>query len=190
MAKVLTQLVAERFKPPKKGRIIHWDALVPGFGLRITDKGARSWVAMYRVNGKPVMQTLGSLALIPKVDDARQRAREAIIAARSGVNPVEEKRAEEAAAKAELMTFAAVAERWMREYVERNCSESLTRERRRTLGRDILPRWGERPAKEITKSDVNDLLDLKAERRDRARRGRTDGAGVNQRPEPAVTRHP
>ena len=66
----------------------------------------------------------------------------------------------------------------MREYVERNCSESLARERRRTLGRDILPRWGERPTREITKSDVNDLLDLKAERRDRARKGRTDGAGV------------
>ena len=74
MAKVLTQLVAERFKPPKQGRIIHWDALVPGFGLRISDKGARSWVAMYRVNCKSVMQTLGTLALIPKVDDARQRA--------------------------------------------------------------------------------------------------------------------
>jgi len=66
----------------------------------------------------------------------------------------------------------------MREYVERNCSESLIRERRRTLGRDILPRWGERRALEITKSDVNDLLDAKADRRDRARKGRTDGASV------------
>jgi integrase len=178
MARVLTQLVIERFKPPKSGRVVHWDALVPGFGLRITDKNSRSWVAMYRVKGKPVMQTLGSLTLIPKVDDARQRARAAIIAARSGVNPVEEKRAAEAAVEAEQVTFGAVANRWMREYVERNCSESLTRERRRTLGRDIVPRWGERPAREITKSDVNDLLDLKADRRDRARKGRTDGAGV------------
>jgi len=178
MARVLTQLIVERFNPPTSGRVVHWDALVPGFGLRISDKNSRSWIAMYRVKGKTVMQTLGSLALIPKVDDARQHAREAIIRARSGVNPVEEKRAEEASAEAEQVTFAAVADRWMREYVERNCSESLTRERRRTLGYDILPRWGERPAREITKSDVNDLLDLKAERRDRARKGRTDGAGV------------
>ena len=78
MAKVLTQLIVERFKPPKSGRVVHWDALFPGFGLRITDKSSRSWIAMYRVKGKAVMQTLGSLALIPKVDDARQHAREAI----------------------------------------------------------------------------------------------------------------
>jgi integrase len=178
MAKVLTQLIVELGKPPKSGRVVHWDALVPGFGLRISDKNSRSWIAMYRVKSKTVMQTLGSLALIPKVDDARQLAREAIIRARSGVNPVEEKRSEEASAEAEQVTFSAVADRWMREYVERNCSESLARERRRTLGRDILPRWGERPTREITKSDVNDLLDLKADRRDRARKGRTDGAGV------------
>jgi len=112
------------------------------------------------------------------VDDARQRAREAIIAARAGVNPVEEKRVEQAAAEAERVTFATVADRWMGEYVERNCSESLIRERRRILGRDILPKWSEQLAREITKSDVNDLLDLKANRRDRARKGRTDGAGV------------
>ena len=178
MARVLTQLIVERFNPPTSGRVVHWDALVPGFGLRISDKNSRSWIAMYRIKSKTVMQTLGSLALIPKVDDARQRAREAIIAARAGVNPVEEKRVEQAAAEAERVTFATVADRWMGEYVERNCSESLIRERRRILGRDILPKWSEQLAREITKSDVNDLLDLKANRRDRARKGRTDGAGV------------
>jgi len=131
---------------------------------------------MYRVNGKPVMQTLGSLALIPKVEGARELAREAILAARSGVNPVEEKRAEEAAAKA--VTFAVVADRWMSEYVERNCSLGVIRERRRILNHDILPRWGGRAARAITKADVNDLLDAKADRRDRPRKGRTDGAGI------------
>jgi integrase len=178
MAKVLTQLIVERFKPPKKGRAIHWDALVPGFGLRITDRGARSWVAMYRVSGKAVMQTLGNLALIPKVEGARELAREAILAARSGVNPVEEKRAEEATTKAELVTFAVVADRWMREYVERNCSAGVIRERRRILNHDILPRWGGQAARAITKADVNDLLDAKADRRDRPRKGYKDGAGV------------
>ena len=42
MAKVLTQLAVERVKPPKSGRVVHWDALVPGFGLRISDKNSRS----------------------------------------------------------------------------------------------------------------------------------------------------
>jgi integrase len=178
MAKVLTQLAVDRMKPPNKGRVVAWDALVPGFGLRLTSKGARTWIAMYRVNGKKVLQTLGTMKAIPKVDDARQAAREAIMMARTGVNPVEEKRAEVAAAEAEGVTFAEVADRWMREYVERNCSASLTRERRRIIHYDLLDRWGNRPAREITKSDVNDLLDEKAACRDRSCNGRTGGAGV------------
>jgi hypothetical protein len=54
----LTQLAVEKLIPPKAGRVVHWDKLLPGFGLRITANGAKSWVAMYRVNGKTVMETL------------------------------------------------------------------------------------------------------------------------------------
>ena len=45
----LTQLAADKQSPPATGRVIYWDRLLPGFGLRLTAKGARSWVAMYRV---------------------------------------------------------------------------------------------------------------------------------------------
>jgi len=177
-AKTLTQIVVDRFKPPAQGRAVHWDALVPGFGLRITSNGARSWVVKYRVAGKQVLQTIGSLAQVPRVDDARRLAREAILAAKTGINPVEERRAEEAAAAAEGVTFTEVAARWLREYVERNCSASLARERARIIQHDLLDRWGQRPVRSITKSDVNDLLDDKAARRERPCNGRTSGAGV------------
>src|SRR5215472_5322825 len=98
MPKVLTGLAINRLRPPTTGRIIIWDSLVSGFGLRVTDKGAKSWVAMYRIKGqrKPIMQTLGSLKNIPEVGDARRVAREAIAAAHTGINPVEVRRAEEA----------------------------------------------------------------------------------------------
>jgi|SRR5215469_15435730 len=176
MAKALTQLAVERFKPPAKGRVIHWDALVPGFGLRITNKGSRSWVAMFRVAGKPVMATIGPLALIPKVDDARARAREVILAARRGINPVETRRAEEAAVAAKLLTIDSVADRYLAEHVDRNLSVAWARETRRLVYHDILSAWGGRPARSITKSDVNDLLDAKADRRERPRKGHKDGA--------------
>jgi len=42
----LTQAAVERLKPPAKGRVVHWDKHLPGFGLRITENDARSWVAM------------------------------------------------------------------------------------------------------------------------------------------------
>jgi integrase len=171
-SKTLTQLAVERFKPPSAGREIHWDGLLPGFGLRISASGHRSWIAMFRVAGesKPTMQTLGTFAQIPKVDNARQRAREAILAARSGINPVEVRRAEET-------TVGTVIDRYL-EYVDRNLSTTWAHETRRILERDVRVRWGKRPAREIARQDVNDLIDAKAARRARPRKGRTDGAGV------------
>jgi integrase len=158
-SKVLTQLAVDRFKPPANGREIHWDALLPGFGLRITANGARSWIAMYRVAGKSVMQTIGSQSAIPKVDDARKLAREAILVARTGVNPVEIRRAEEAE---QDRTFKVVADRYLREHADRHLGTAWNREVRRILARDVIPCWGDRPIRDIARSDVNALLDKKA----------------------------
>jgi Arm domain-containing DNA-binding protein len=83
--KNLTQLTVEKLAPPKAGRVVHWDKLLPGFGLRMTANGAKSWIAMYRVNGQTVMETLGGLAKIPKVADARTLARESMAKAATGV---------------------------------------------------------------------------------------------------------
>src|SRR4029453_13364433 len=92
----LTQLAAEKLAPPATGRAVYWDRHLPGFGVRITASGAKSWGAMYRGNGKPVMETIGTLAKVPKVDDARQAARESMAKAAAGSHPVREKRTEAA----------------------------------------------------------------------------------------------
>ena len=57
----LTQLAVDKIAAPQSGRTIFWDRHLPGFGLRVTAKGAKSWVAMYRVDGKPVMETIGAV---------------------------------------------------------------------------------------------------------------------------------
>jgi Phage integrase, N-terminal SAM-like domain len=67
---------------------------------------------------------------------------------------VEEKR--EVAAKA--LTFEQVAERYVREYVERNNAPKTAGEVRRILSHDIIPVLGQRPIREIARADVNDLL--------------------------------
>jgi integrase len=159
MAKVLTQLAVERLKPPAKGRVVHWDALVPGFGLRISASGARSWIAMFRVNGRAVMATIGSMSAIPKVDDARKLAREAILVAKTGVNPVELARAEKIEVET---TVSAVIDRYLREHVDRHVGTAWGREVHRMLEREVLPHWGDRPIRGITRRDVNSLLDRKS----------------------------
>lgn len=98
--------------------------------------------------------------------------------ARDGVNPVAERREAEKEAAVKAMTFGEVAERFLAEHVERNSAPKYAREVRRIFDHDVLPRWRDRPAWEIAKQDVNDLLDAKAGSRERKRKGTRDGAAT------------
>jgi integrase len=178
----LTQAAADKLKPPAEGNETYWDSQCPGFGLRISARGRRTWIAKYRVGKKQEMETLGTMAVITSVADARARARASMTKARDGVNPIAVRREaeaeEKAKAEAEAFTFSKATERFLREHVERNNSPSYAAEVRRILEHDVLPRWGGRPIREITKHDVNELLDAKAERRERKRKDLKDGAAV------------
>jgi Arm DNA-binding domain len=89
------------------------DAQLSGFGLRISaprqgrPDGRRVWQALYRINGKLKRETLGNIATIPKVDDARNVARESLRKAHAGIDPAEERRKAEAAAAHETEAAAA-----------------------------------------------------------------------------------
>ena len=169
----LTQLGVDKLTAPPAGRVVYWDRTLPGFGLRLTSKGSRSWVAMYRVNGKAVMETLGTLAKVPKVDAARELARTSMQKAEAGTNPVVEKRAATAAAT----TVAEAVERYLAE-CDRNLKPKTAKEWRRIYQHDVLPRWGERPIAEIAKGDVLEFVNDKAAKRERKRQGVTEGAAV------------
>lgn len=160
----LTQRAVETLKAPPRGRIEYFDRTLPGFGLRISDAGRKTWFVMYRVRGRKVRETIGTVATIPNVGDARQRARESIELAQRGVHPAEAREEAEAAEAVRSITFATVADRYLAEYVERNNRPSTIRETRRILNRDVKPKWGERPIRDISRQDVNDLLDVIADR--------------------------
>lgn len=61
----LTQVAVDRLKPPASGRIDYFDTQLPAFGLRVSSSGRKSWIVMYRVGGKLVRETLGTLTRIP-----------------------------------------------------------------------------------------------------------------------------
>lgn len=181
--KRLTDIVAGRTNPPTEGSITIWDTLVPGFGIRISSRGRRTWVCIYRVNGKSVMQTIGTMVLIPSVAEARELAREAQRKASTGVHPVEEKKqkaeaAAKAAAEARTKTFRALIEHpekgFIKQHVERReLRDSTLRETQRILNR-VMPYLGDKPAKEIKPDDIENLLDdIEAIRR-RPRKGAGD----------------
>jgi hypothetical protein len=47
----LTDWRVKELKPPASGRLEIFDQLTPGFGIRISDRGVKSWVMFYRFDG-------------------------------------------------------------------------------------------------------------------------------------------
>jgi integrase len=164
----LTQRAVEKLRAPPSGRIEYWDKHLPAFGLRITDKGHKSWVAMYRAEGKLIRETLGTLAVIPSVADARDRARQSMNAAQAGRNPIAERRQRELAARRKAAApsdaFRAVATRYLERHAKAHTKPGTWKELQRQLTVDVLPKWGERPITSIARHDVAALLDGIADR--------------------------
>lgn len=171
----LTQLAVTKLAPPQTGRVVYWDRTLPGFGLRVTSAGAKSWICKTRVGTKQVFETLGTLARVPKVEDARELARVSQDKAARGVNPVEEKRVE--TARAVVNTVQAAVECYLA-HCDRTLKPKTAAEWRRIFTHDVLPAWGERPLAEISKGDVLELVNNKAAMRERKRKGMSSGAVV------------
>jgi integrase len=159
----LTQRAIETLPRPATGRVEYWDRHLPSFGVRVAASGRKTWVAMYRVDGKLVRETIGILALIPNVAEARERARESMNNAQAGRNPVAERRERELAAKikaeAPSDAFRPLATRYLERYAKKNTKPTTWKELQRQLEVDIFPRWGERPIASLTRHDVTALLD-------------------------------
>ncbi len=147
----LTAKLIEQAKPPEKGRLEYWDTSVTGLGLRITERGFKSWVIMYRIGGRLRRMTLGPYPRL-SLAEARDQARINLANVIKGNDPAEDKKT---ARKTKETVSSAVAE-----FVERYAKRNRTwPETQRIFDRMVLPRWGNRPLSEITRTDVNLLLD-------------------------------
>src|SRR5215204_971965 len=96
----LTALTVANAKAPAKGRVEYWDASLGGFGLRVTDKGAKSWTVLYRFRGQLRRVTLGKYPAL-SLADARDKARDALQSIEKGTDPATAK-AEERRRDADL----------------------------------------------------------------------------------------
>jgi integrase len=140
-----------------KPREVFWDAKTPGFGLRVTANGARSWIVMYERNRRARMLTLGSYPTMP-LAEARERGREALLAAQRGADPAAEKQTERSAD-----TWATLCERFITEYARKSCKPRTVREYERIISHVLLPKWRNLKAKDVTRAEVKALIgDIRA----------------------------
>lgn len=149
---------------PKARRIDYWsaDPQEPGFGLRVFPSGARSWFVWTRKTrlGRPVRVTIGAF---PDIGLAAARALAADKRADvlHGTDPAAERRAERAAnrdtVRALFDAYATHVELRRRAGEFRSWTDV-----RRSLERDVLPAWNDRPVREIRRKDVIELVTKKA----------------------------
>ena len=110
--KALTDRVVANAKPPKSGRIDLWDAELPGFGLRISSAGRRSWQVMYRVDGRKRRLSLGIFPALP-LKLARDTARATLKEVAKGNDPA----AQRASVRSGELTFERFAQPTVRLWI-------------------------------------------------------------------------
>ena len=149
-------------RPLKPGeRVIIWDAQVPGFGIRVTDKsrpddiGAFVLVARFPGSDNPAPRRIGDYPAMP-LAKARQLAREWREDIRQGVDPkVKEERQRREEERRRADTFAAAFEAYAEERLSRLRTGA---EARHSFERHILPVWGSKPISELHRADVKELV--------------------------------
>jgi integrase len=145
----ITGLTVQKAKPQAKAYLI-WDTKVTNLALRTQPTGHKSWKCIYSRRGRSRWLTLGKADAIP-LEEARNMAREAMLAVHKGGDPAAEKRAERSAG-----TFAELAQKYVEQYAQKN--NRSWKQADALVRRFALPRWGKLAASSITRGDIKQMM--------------------------------
>lgn len=163
---------------PAHGRRAYlWDSVVKGFGLMVTDKGARSYLVQYRIGGRgnPTRRvTIGKHGSPWTPATARTRAAEILEDVRRKDDPFEknknaldaklqDKKRRDAEAKRHIvLSFSSIAA----EYIERDAKKRLKSwpEIARIIDKELVPVFGTNLLSAIKAGEIIDTLERIADR--------------------------
>lgn len=127
------------------------DRQPPGFGVRVSRGGTRTWIYLYRYNGVKRRMKLGAVGVIG-LATARDLAKDAHEVVRQGRDPqTDQKRT-----KHRIETVADLAERFIAEYAKNRKSSWLKDEQ--ILKREVIPYIGRSRAVDVTRGDIRDQV--------------------------------
>jgi integrase len=156
--KVLTNRGLKALKPAAAGkRYDVMDGVVPGFGIRVTETGRRTFILVARYAGasNPTRRALGEYGELT-LEEARGKARSWIALIKQGIDPqTQEERQRHATRIQQRNTFSVVAEDFIKEKLP---SERKGREVERDIRREFIPAWGKRPIADLTPADVREVV--------------------------------
>ncbi len=147
----ISQRVIKTLRTPERGNRVEWDGEIPGFGVRITSAGVKSFVISYRFNGRKRRYTIGRCSEW-SADAARDRAIELKKDIRNGKDPLQEKQ------KASTdPTMKELGSQYLERHAETHKRASGQRNDRQMLNGILLPRLGTLQVKAVGRRDIETL---------------------------------
>jgi integrase len=150
----LTKSAIDGLPTPAKD-IVYWDSACPGFGVKITPKGRKVFIVLYRAGGvgsRLRKYTIGPYGRIT-LHQARAAALKIFAARTEGRDPAAEK--QQARRRLVVDRVEDLVELFITEHVSKTRS---AREISRLLRREVIPSWGTRSVHEIGKRQIIELV--------------------------------
>jgi integrase len=139
----LTEITIRNLAAPAAGQATYWDASLPGFGLRLSQGGARSFVVVH--SETRTRQTIGRYPII-SLADARSEARRLMAEITLGLN------------KPPTVTFETALDEFLLSSEKRNRPRTA-RDYRRLLTRHFLAPLGTKQLGDITALSIRRIID-------------------------------
>ncbi len=133
-----------------KSRAEFWDETTPGFGVRVSEQGEKSFFVMYWLRGRRRRLTLGRYPAL-SLAQARRQAKAALGEVALGRDPAGE-RPEGKELRVDELVASYIAQ--YARVRKRSWAED-----ERILKHDFLPRWKAKKAAEISRADVRQVLE-------------------------------
>lgn len=136
-----------------------WDVDLKGFGLKVTTKGAKTYLLQYRMGGResPTRRyTIGPHGSPWTPESARQRAQELLLLVRRGIDPAEAARTQRQA-NVEL-AFDRYVDLFIERYAKREQRRSW-KQARQILHLHAVPRLRSKPLPTIERREIAFLLE-------------------------------
>jgi integrase len=138
-----------------KSDVVYWDAGYPGFGVKVTPKGRKVFIVLYRTGGagsRLRKYTIGPYGRVT-LHQARVAAQKVFAAKLEGRDPAAEKRA------AKRRVVADRIEDLLESFIAQRLSQNRSgAEIARLLRREVGQTWGDRSVHEISKRDVVEVV--------------------------------
>ena len=141
--------------PIAKSDVVYWDAGYPGFGIKVTPKGRKVFIVLYRTGGagsKLCKYTIGPYGRVT-LHQARVAAHKVFAAKFEGRDPAAEKR------EAKRRVVADRVEDLLESFIAQRLSKNRSAgEISRLLRREVGKPWVGRSIHEISKRDVVEII--------------------------------